>query len=119
MNQTPISDCLFCRLAAGEGDLIWQSETAAAFNDIHPQAPIHILVVPRRHIVSLAETNPSDQAVLGDLLLSVAEVARQSGLEPDGYRVIINTRDHGGQVVEHLHLHILGGEPIGPLRARS
>lgn len=120
MSHDPLPDCLFCRLAAGEGNkLIWESDKAAAFNDIHPDAPVHIQVVPKRHIVSLAETDPSDQEILGHLLLAVGEIARQLGLDEKGYRTIINTREHGGQEVDHLHLHILGGEIIGPLRHRS
>lgn len=118
MSQPPQSDCLFCQLATGD-NLIWQSDQAAAFKDINPQAPVHVLVVPKQHITSLAEAEATDQDLLGQLLLSVAEVARQLNLEEKGYRVIINTRDHGGQMVDHLHLHILGGEPIGPLRQQS
>lgn len=112
-------DCLFCRLATDRETVIWQSETVAAFKDINPQAPIHILVVPKRHITSLADTTPEDKDLLGELLLAVAEVARQAKVEDEGYRVVINTREHGEQAVDHLHLHILGGEPIGPLRDQS
>jgi histidine triad (HIT) family protein len=111
------SDCLFCRLAADDSSLVWQSETVAAFRDIHPQAPVHLLVVPKKHIPSLAEVSGTDRDLLGELLLGAAEVAQQAGLEANGYRTIINTREHAGQAIDHLHVHVLGGEPLGPLRA--
>lgn len=119
MTTEPQPNCLFCRLAGGEGDLIWESSEAAAFRDIHPAAPCHILVVPKRHLTSLAEADESDAALLGHLLFAVSELAKREGLAENGYRVVINTRHHAGQEVDHLHLHLLGGEPLGPLRART
>ncbi len=111
------NDCLFCQIALNSEKLVWESDTVAVFKDIHPQAPVHVLLVPKKHITSLADTEEGDRDVLGDLLLAVKQVAESLQIDKSGYRVIINTRDHGGQVVDHLHLHLLGGEEIGPLRA--
>lgn len=96
--------------------MVWEDDQAIAFRDIHPKAPVHVLVIPKKHIASLAEAQGEDQALLGHVLLSVKQVAQQLGVDNDGYRVIINTRAHGGQEVDHLHVHILGGEPLGPMR---
>lgn len=103
------TDCPFCKIARGEikADLIAESETAVAFWDLAPQAPVHILVIPRAHVASMADA-PSP-AVLGELLRMAAEVARREGLEPGGYRTVINTGRDGGQTVHHLHAHVLGG----------
>lgn len=102
-------DCLFCRIIAGEipSAAVYQDEFAYAFSDIHPQAPVHVLVVPREHIRSLAAAGKQQQDLLGHLLLSAAEIARQKGLA-EGYRVVVNTGEYGGQTVDHLHLHLLG-----------
>jgi histidine triad (HIT) family protein len=102
-------NCLFCRIVRGEipSKEVASSDTAFAFRDVNPQAPTHILVVPRTHIVSLAAA--SDAAMLGDLLSFAASVARSEGLESEGYRVVANTGHNGGQTVDHLHLHVLGG----------
>ncbi len=89
--------------------IIYEDELCLAFRDINPQAPIHFLLIPKREITSLAATEPSDHALLGHLLLKAAEVARQEGLVENGYRIVINTGDDGGQTVDHLHLHVLGG----------
>ena len=114
-----INDCLFCQIAHDPEKLVWESETVAVFKDIHPQAPVHVLLMPKKHITSLADTEEDDRDTLGDLLLAVKKVAKSLQIDESGYRVIINTRDHGGQMVDHLHLHLLGGEVIGPLRART
>lgn len=116
MTTDPQEDCLFCRIAAGhEGRLIWESDNLAAFHDIHPAAPTHILIVPKRHIASLAEADKDDHAWLGDLLLAAVQLAEKEGIAAKGYRTVINIRDHGGQGVDHLHLHLLGGTKLGPL----
>jgi histidine triad (HIT) family protein len=105
-----MADCLFCKIAAGEIPVtrLFETEEVLAFPDIHPQAPVHVLVIPKRHIASLAQTTKDDAALLGHLLAAAAEVARLQGLEK-GYRLVINTGADGGQTVEHLHLHLLGG----------
>lgn len=109
--------CLFCRLVAGEipAQRVHEDADVLAFRDIHPQAPVHVLVVPRVHLASLHELR--DARLAGALLAAAAEVARQEGLEA-GWRLIANTREHGGQEVHHLHLHVLGGRPLGPMLSR-
>ncbi len=108
-----MADCIFCRIAAGElaTPLIHQGEDFVAFRDVAPQAPTHLLVVPRQHISSLADL--SDPALSGRLLQAVRETAHREGLEDDGYRVLTNIGQHGGQTVPHLHFHILGGRHLG------
>ena len=105
--------CLFCRIVRGElpVTLVGENEHAIAFRDINPQAPVHILVVPRRHVRSQAEA--TDAAELGAIGLLAAEVARQAGIEATGYRTVMNTGEHGGQSVLHLHMHLLGGRALG------
>ena len=103
-------NCLFCKIIADAipSTRIYEDDQCIAFADIHPHAAVHVLVVPRKHIASLADAAPEDAPLLGHLLATVAEIARQKGLE-NGYRTVINTGDDGGQTVEHLHLHLLGG----------
>ncbi len=107
------SDCLFCRIAAGTlpADVVASAEEWLAFRDIHPQAPVHVLVVPRRHLVSVVDLE-DDPALSGTLLAAVARVARREGLEERGYRVVSNVGSEGGQTVPHLHFHVLGGRPL-------
>ena len=104
--------CVFCRLAAGEipATRVYEDAAVLAFRDIHPQAPAHVLVIPKVHLASLHELEDADLA--GALLLAAAKVARAEGLE-QGWRLIANSRAHAGQEVEHLHLHVLGGRPLG------
>jgi histidine triad (HIT) family protein len=90
---------------------VYQDELCYAFADINPQAPVHVLVAPRRHIVSIAEGGKDDRVLFGHLLWAAAEIARSKGL-PKGYRVVVNTGEDGGQTVDHLHLHLLGGRPL-------
>ncbi len=104
MNQ----DCIFCKIAAGQiGDTIYQDDEVTAFKDINPQAPVHILIIPNKHIASLNETGAEDQALLGQLILAAPKIARQQGLT--AYRLVINTGAQSGQSVFHIHLHLLGG----------
>jgi histidine triad (HIT) family protein len=104
-----MSDCLFCRIAAGEipARIVHQDSEVVAFHDISPQAPTHVLVIPRRHVASLAETAPGDQALLGRMLGVAADVARAEGLA--SWRLVANCGADAGQSVFHLHLHVLGG----------
>jgi histidine triad (HIT) family protein len=108
-----MTDCLFCRIVRGDLTVAVLAENAhaLAFRDINPQAPVHVLVVPRRHVTSLAEA--TDGADLGGLALLAAEVARKEGVAESGYRAVINTGDDGGQSVGHLHMHVLGGRAMG------
>ena len=107
-------DCLFCRIVAGEipSDLIYNDERSIAFRDINPQAPVHVLVVPREHLESLDEASQRDEAMLGHLLRVAARVANEQGLSESGYRTVINTGVGVGQSVFHLHVHLLGGRPM-------
>jgi histidine triad (HIT) family protein len=104
--------CVFCRIIAGgiPATLVASNAHGVAFRDLHPQAPSHVLVIPRRHVASLAEA--TDAAELGALLLLAGEVARTEGLVETGYRVVANTGHDGGQTVDHLHLHVLGGRAM-------
>ncbi|WP_415910290.1 histidine triad nucleotide-binding protein [Oleiharenicola sp. Vm1] len=92
--------------------LAHEDEHCIAIHDINPQAPVHVLVIPKRHIARVAEAQASDQAVLGHLLLSAATVARKLGLEANGFRIVINNGRDGGETVPHLHVHLLGGRPL-------
>ena len=104
-----MSDTIFSKIIRKEipADIIYEDDLALAFRDVHPQAPVHILIIPKRAIVSLDAATDTDAALLGHLLLTVKRVAAQEGLEK-GYRVVINTGEDGGQTVFHLHLHLLG-----------
>lgn len=109
-----MSDCLFCRIAAGSlpATIVHQDPQCVAFEDLHPQAPTHVLVIPRKHVSSLRECSQEDQAILGHLLLACASVARQKGLLEQGYRIVANSGRDGGQTVFHLHFHLLGGRAM-------
>ncbi|MBF0156854.1 MAG: histidine triad nucleotide-binding protein [Magnetococcales bacterium] len=109
------TSCLFCRIVSGEipADRFYEDEQVLAFRDIHPQAPVHLLVIPKRHLATLDDLGEGERGLAGHLLERAAWVARTAGLATDGYRTIINTRSHGGQEVFHLHVHILGGCPLG------
>jgi histidine triad (HIT) family protein len=105
--------CLFCKIVDGSipSNAVYQDEQCYAFADIHPQAPVHVLIVPRKHIVSLADAEEGDKPLLGHLLWVAAEIARTRGLEK-GYRVVINSGEDGGQTVDHIHVHVLGGRAM-------
>ncbi len=107
-------ECLFCKIIAGEipANKVYEDNDVMGFHDINPVAPTHILVIPKRHIAAISEARSADAALLGQLLMKGGEIAREQGLEDDGYRFVINTGDHGGQTVFHLHLHILGGRRL-------
>lgn len=106
-------DCIFCKIAAGNipSKKVFEDERVFAFHDIEPKAPTHILVIPKKHLASLAHAEPGDAELLGHLLAAAARVAREQGLG-QGYRVVISTGPQGGQTVDHLHLHVLGGRQM-------
>ncbi|MEM8984294.1 MAG: histidine triad nucleotide-binding protein [Pseudomonadota bacterium] len=108
------TDCLFCRIVAGEisVDRIYESETVIGFKDINPQAPIHVLFIPRKHIATLNDADAADRAVLGDLLLAARHYAAERGIAEDGFRVAMNCNRDGGQTVFHIHLHMLAGRSL-------
>lgn len=103
-------DCVFCGIVAGKipGDILYQDEEVRAFRDIHPQAPVHLLIIPKRHIQSLAHLAPGDLSLVVSMIKVANHLAIQEGVA-DGYRLVINTGTKAGQVVPHLHMHLLGG----------
>jgi histidine triad (HIT) family protein len=110
-------DCIFCRIINGEvkSDILHRDDQVVAFRDINPEAPVHLLVVPIRHIESLAELTEDDATVTGHMVMVANRLAAEQGLSGDGYRLVVNCGRHGGQLVPHLHLHLLGGRKLGAL----
>lgn len=114
-----VADCLFCKIAAGSIPVtrLYEDEHVLAFPDLRPQAPTHILLIPKQHFGSLAQTASEDAPMLGQLLVAAAVVAKQENLDPGasggGYRLVVNTGADGGQTVQHLHVHLLGGRHMG------
>jgi histidine triad (HIT) family protein len=104
-------DCIFCKIVAGiiPTRFLYQDEEVIAFPDLHPRAPVHILVIPRQHIQSLNELNDDHISLLNHLIKVVRQVAKDKGIYDKGYRLVINTGREGGQVIPHLHLHVMGG----------
>jgi len=116
-----MDDCIFCKIARGQipSKKVYEDEDVFAFHDINPQAPVHFMMIPKRHIASLADATLEDAKVLGRILALSGRLAREQG-SPDGYRTIINTGRIGRQEVQHLHVHVLGGpEPFGRMMPRS
>src|SRR5579863_10203179 len=109
-----MEDCLFCKIAAGQipSKIVYQDETVVAFEDINPKAPHHILLIPRRHIASMADLTLDDGPVLAALFMTAARLARELGLSERGYRFVTNVGPDAGQSVFHLHFHLLGGRPF-------
>jgi histidine triad (HIT) family protein len=106
---------IFSKIIAGEipADVVYTDDHITAFKDINPQAPVHILIVPNKEIPTVDDIEESDVEVVGRLFLAAKQIAREQGIAENGYRLIINCREHGGQEVYHLHLHLLGGKPLG------
>ena len=107
-------DCIFCKIIAREmgGSPVYQDDEVTAFRDINPQAPTHILIVPNKHLASVSEASAEDQAVLGKMLLIAAKLAQDEGVTESGYRLIINNGPEAGQIVFHLHLHLMAGRKM-------
>ncbi len=107
--------CLFCRIAQGEipSTKVYEDDRVLAFRDINPQAPVHVLVVPKEHLSDLNDLSPERQALGGHILNVLAHLAEQEGLKTQGYRVVANTGENAGQTVPHLHFHLLGGRGFG------
>jgi histidine triad (HIT) family protein len=108
------ADCLFCRIVAGDipSTRVHEDDEIIAFRDIAPRAPTHILVIPRRHIASAADLTEADGPMLGRLFAATAQIARDQGITEGGYRIVTNVGTWGGQTVDHLHLHLMGGRPF-------
>ena len=112
---------IFSKIIAREipADIVYEDELVLAFRDIAPQAPVHILIIPKREIATVNDVEAADEAALGRLLLAAAKIAQDEGIAQDGYRLIVNCNAHGGQEVFHLHMHLLGGRNLGPMLAQS
>jgi len=109
-----VADCLFCRIAAGDipADIVHADERMIAFRDINPQAPMHVLVVPRRHIATLDDLSPDDDQLVGEMMRRAAALARENGYADRGYRTVFNCKADAGQTVFHIHLHVIGGRSL-------
>jgi histidine triad (HIT) family protein len=112
--------CLFCRISAGEipATIVHETDTVLAFRNIRPEAPVHVLVIPRAHHENVAALAEADPGLAGEVLAAAAAVAKADGLRDSGFRLIFNTGGHAGQEVFHVHAHVLGGAPLGPMLAR-
>ncbi len=108
------SNCLFCRIVAGQipATKVYEDEHSFAFRDINPQAPVHVLLIPKKHIASLNEARSDDHAVLGHLMLVAGKIAKQEGIAENGFRVVANSGVDAGQSVFHIHLHVMGGREM-------
>lgn len=110
-------DCIFCKIVEGSipSKKVLETDTVLAFHDIQPAAPVHVLLIPKKHIATMNDVTPEDAHLLGDIALAAQQVAEQLGIKERGYRLINNCNAEGGQVVYHLHVHLLGGQRLGPL----
>lgn len=109
--------CIFCQIVSKQmkTKLEYEDDEIAAFTDINPKAPVHLLIVPKKHIVSVAETTKEDTELLGKMILVAKKLAEEKGINETGYRLVFNTKKHAGQVVDHIHLHLMGGEKLGKM----
>ena len=110
-----MEDCIFCKIVRGEipSNKVYEDDEILAFKDINPLAPIHILVIPKKHITSTNDIQPEDEKMIGKIFLTIKEIAKKEGFAEEGYRVVNNCGENGGQEVKHLHFHILGGKKLG------
>ena len=115
-----MADTIFGKIIEGEvdADVVYKDDLVTAFRDVNPQAPVHVLIVPNERIPTVADVEAHHEAALGRLFTVARKLAEDEGIAEDGYRLIVNTREHGGQEVFHLHMHLLGGRPLGPMLAR-
>jgi histidine triad (HIT) family protein len=120
MSTTTVNnpDCIFCQIATGAipATVVADDGELMAFPDIHPRAPVHLIIIPKAHVMrSVAEMTDDQTALLGRMIALAKKLAEEKGIADDGYRLVFNVRHHGGQEVDHVHLHLLGGQPLGPL----
>ncbi|MGN1310266.1 MAG: histidine triad nucleotide-binding protein [Clostridia bacterium] len=110
-----MNDCLFCKIVKKEipSTIVYEDEEIIAFRDINPVAPVHVLVIPKKHISSLVDLKPEDEAVVGRIYSAINKIAKQEGIDEKGFRVVVNCGDDGGQEVKHLHFHLIGGKKLG------
>ncbi|GAB0152523.1 histidine triad nucleotide-binding protein [Marinobacterium sp. BA1] len=115
MSREKVMDCLFCKILEGEipAERVYEDDQVIAFRDINPQAPFHCLIIPRKHIATLNDIADEDREVVGHMIQVASKIAQQQGFDQDGYRTVFNCNTHGGQTVYHIHLHLLGGKPMG------
>lgn len=109
--------CIFCAIAdrRQDADIVCEDDDVMAFHDIHPKYPVHVLIIPKRHVASVAGATAADDALLGKLLRVGAEIAKERGVAESGFRLLTNVGPDAGQAVDHIHLHLIGGEPLRPL----
>ena len=107
-------DCVFCKIVAGEipSDILYQDDEVIAFHDINPQAPVHLLIIPKAHIASLTELTESQSPLMGHMVSVANQLAEKEGVSESGYRLVVNCGEQGGQLVPHLHMHLLGGREL-------
>jgi histidine triad (HIT) family protein len=110
-----MKDCLFCGIVNGKikGEIVYQDEAVVAFRDVNPKAPVHVLIVPRKHIGNLLELEPDDERVIGNVFRAAVTLAEQEGIAKSGFRIVVNCGANAGQTVFHLHYHLLGGRRLG------
>ena len=113
-NPNPNHDCLFCKILAGDipADIVFESDTAIAFRDINPQAPTHVVIIPRQHIATINDVGESDEKIVGSLYSAARNIAAAEGFAEEGYRTVMNCNEAAGQTVFHIHLHLLGGRAL-------
>lgn len=106
-----MTDCLFCKMVSGDitPDTVYENEDVLAFRDINPQAPVHVLVIPKQHVSTINDLDADNSVLVGKMMMAAARIAQQEGFAEQGYRTVMNCNDHGGQTVFHIHLHLLGG----------
>ncbi|MGD8802594.1 MAG: histidine triad nucleotide-binding protein [Gammaproteobacteria bacterium] len=109
-----MTDCLFCKIRDGEipGDVVYENDDVLAFRDVNPQAPTHILVIPRKHIATTNDLEADDAAVVGKMMLAAKQIAADEGFAAEGYRMVLNCNEGAGQTVFHIHMHLLGGRRL-------
>jgi histidine triad (HIT) family protein len=109
-----MTDCLFCKIRDGEipGDIVYQDDEVLAFRDVNPQAPTHVLVIPRKHIATTNDLEQADAAVVGKMMLAAKKIAADEGFANEGYRLVLNCNEGAGQTVFHIHMHLLGGRRL-------
>ena len=109
-----MTDCIFCKIVSGDipGDIVYQDDDVLAFRDLNPQAPTHVLVIPKKHISTTNDIQPEDASLVGKMFLAAQQVAQQEGIAESGYRSVLNCNEGAGQSVFHIHLHILGGRQM-------
>ena len=116
-----MEDCIFCKIVEGQipVEFIYESEDVVAFTDVSPQAPVHVLIIPKRHYGTTLELSDEAPELFVSMLKASSEIARKKNVDESGFRLILNTNADGGQELFHVHMHLMGGEPIGPMRSKK